>query len=58
MCRGIARPRMFNLGFMNNLLRGVFLGGIACGAHNKATLIISLGLPLHQLDRSPHLFTV
>jgi preflagellin peptidase FlaK len=48
---------ILSIGLSSGLAFGFYLLGLYGGADAKAILIISLGLPLHQPDRSLHPFT-
>ena len=48
---------ILSIGFSSSLAFGLYFLGLYGGADAKAILIVSLGLPLHQTDRSLHPFT-
>jgi preflagellin peptidase FlaK len=48
---------ILSIGFSSGLAFGFYFLGLYGGADAKAILIVSLGLPLHQPDRSLHPFT-
>ncbi|MCL7396241.1 MAG: prepilin peptidase [Thaumarchaeota archaeon] len=48
---------ILSIGFSSSLAFGFYFLGLYGGADAKAILIVSLGLPLHQTDRSLHPFT-